>query len=125
MEWEDKENKKEYPYWRYFTGRLNLVRLPSFNHYLKLSWVKRYLSNPEGNLQSLSLLELKKICNDRVFNFQKDKLIRVSNCVKNPFWKDILYSLSLAKPIVKSCIKEIMSLDILNFGSMNDFFKLC
>lgn len=102
-------------------GGLNMVHLPSFNHYLKLSWVKRFLTNPEGNWQYLLQLELSSFGGERVFNFQKEKLAEVSIHVKNPFWKDTLYSLSLAKPLTKSYIKDIMSLDILNFVPVTNF----
>ena len=98
-----------------------MIHLDSFTHYLKLSWIKRYLINPDGNWQSLLLLELKKYGGDRVFHSDKDKLKEVSNFIKNQFWKDTLCSLSKAKPIVKLCIKEIMSLDILNYVPVTNF----
>ena len=72
-------------------GGLNMIHLDSFTHYLKLSWVKRFLTNPDGNWQSLLLLELKKF-GVTVFHLGKDKLKEVSNCVKNQFWKNTFQS---------------------------------
>jgi hypothetical protein len=36
-------------------GGLNMIHIHSFNIYLKLSWIKRLLTNPEGNIMSLKL----------------------------------------------------------------------
>jgi hypothetical protein len=45
----------------------------------------------------------------------------ISKIFSNPFWKDVFYSLYLAKPLIKLNIKECLSLDLLNFVSIDDF----
>ena len=102
-------------------GGLNMVHLYSFNIYLKLSWVKRFLLNPDGNWQHMLLFEFQKFGGARVFIFQKEKLEEVSTCLKNCFWRDVLFGMSKAKPIVKLDMKDMLSLDILNFVSVSDF----
>ncbi|VDI09879.1 Hypothetical predicted protein [Mytilus galloprovincialis] len=102
-------------------GGLNMVHLQSFCTYLKLSWVKRFLSNSDGTWQNLLLAELKQLGGDRVFTLQKDKIKEISNRLKNPFWKDIFECLHMAKPYTKLCVPEILSLDILNFIPISEY----
>ena len=52
---------------------------------------------------------------------QKEKILEISKIFSNPFWKDVFYSLYLAKPLVKLNIKECLSLDLLNFVLSDDF----
>jgi hypothetical protein len=56
---------------------------------------------------------------ERIFSIQKEKILEISKIFSNPFWKDVFYSLYLAKPIVKLNIKECLSLDLLNFVSID------
>jgi hypothetical protein len=58
---------------------------------------------------------------ERIFSLQKEKILEISKIFSNPFWKDVFYSLYLAKPLVKLNIKECLSLDLLNFVSIDDF----
>ena len=86
-----------------------------FSSYLKISWVKRYLSNPTGLWQKIIGLELGKYGGKRVFNFQEDKLRYVSEKIKNPFWKDTLRGLKDTRQDTKMEMSEVLSMDILNF----------
>jgi hypothetical protein len=45
----------------------------------------------------------------------------ISVSLKNPFWSDVLICLSEAKPHTDSSVNDILSLDILNFSSLDDF----
>ena len=47
----------------------------------------------------------------------------ISKIFSNTFWKDVFYSLYLAKPLVKLNIKpqDCLSLDLFNFVSIDDF----
>jgi hypothetical protein len=52
----------------------------------------------------------------------KPTLSDITNqCIKNPFWSDVLLCLSEAKPHTDSSVNDILSLDILNFSSLDDF----
>ena len=42
--------------------------------------------------------------------------------MSNPFWKDAFLSLHYAKPCTKISINELLSLDILNFIPVKDFY---
>ena len=57
-------------------GGLNMIHIHSFNIYLKLSWIKRLLTNPEGKWQKLFLTDLKQYGGERVLYLQKEKLKR-------------------------------------------------
>jgi hypothetical protein len=89
--------------------------------YLKLSWIKILLTNPEGKWQKLFLTDLKQYGGERVLYLQKEKLREISVSLKNPFWSDVLLCLSEAKPQTGSSVNDILSLDILNFSSLDDF----
>lgn len=102
-------------------GGLNMIHIHSFNIYLKLSWIKRLLTNPEGKWQKLFLTDLKQYGGERVLYLQKEKLREISVNLKNPFWSDVLLCLSEAKPHTDSSVNDILSLDILNFSSLDDF----
>ena len=98
-----------------------MIHIHSFNIYLKLSWIKRLLTNPEGKWQKLFLTDLKQYGGERVLYLQKEKLREISVSLKNPFWSDVLLCLSEAKPHTDSSVNDILSLDILNFSSLDDF----
>ena len=102
-------------------GGLNMIHIHSFNIYLKLSWIKRLLTNPEGKWQKLFLTDLKQYGGERVLYLQKEKLREISVSLKNPFWSDVLLCLSEAKPHTDSSVNDTLSLDILNFSSLDDF----
>ena len=51
----------------------------------------------------------------------KENILEIFKIFSNPFWKDVFYSLYLAKLLVKLNIKECLSLDLLNFVSIDDF----
>lgn len=104
----------------YSQGGLNKVHLQSFCRYLKISWIKRYFLNVNGDWQNLLLQELKLYGEERVLYLQKEKLLEITNVLKNPFWKDVLTSLALAKPLVKDCLPSVLSLDILNFMKVEE-----
>ena len=70
--------------------------------YLKLSWIKILLTNPEGKWQKLFLTDLKQYGGERV-------------------WSDVLLCLSEAKPHTDSSVNDILSSDILNFSSLDGF----
>ena len=55
------------------------------------------------------------------FFLTKGKILEISKILSNPFWEDVFYSLYLAKSLVKLNIKECLSLDLLNFVSIDDF----
>jgi hypothetical protein len=57
-------------------GGLNMMHIHSFNIYLKLSWIKRLLSNPEGKWHKLFLTDLKQYGGERVLYLQKKSLER-------------------------------------------------
>jgi hypothetical protein len=65
--------------------------------------------------------EDKIIWGEIIFSLQKEKILEISKIFNNPFWKDVFYSLYLAKPLVRLNIKECLSLDLLNFVSIDDF----
>lgn len=102
-------------------GGLRMIHLESFNTYLKLGWIKRYLSNLDGNWQTLLNHNLKPYGGERSIYLQKEKLKDISMNLKNLFWKDVFSCLSDAKPYTKHTIEEIFSLDILNFSPIADF----
>ena len=89
-----------------------MIHLQQFNAYLKISWIKIFFSNLKGGWQ---------YGGERICSLQKEKILEISKIFSNPFWKDVFYSLYLAKPIVKLNIKECLSLDLLNFVSIDDF----
>ena len=98
-----------------------MIHLFSFIAYLKFSWVKRFLSNPSGGWQSILMSILNQFGGARVLTLQKCKIQEISTNISNLFWKSVLDSLSLAKPVTKINIKECLSLDILNFIEVKDF----
>jgi hypothetical protein len=67
------------------------------------------------------LKKIKYYGGERIFSLQKEKILEMSKIFSNPFWKDVFYSLYVAKPLVKLNIKECLSLDLLNFVSIDDF----
>ena len=103
-------------------GGLKMVHIQSFMAYLKVGWLKRFFENSEGYWQNVLLSVLKDYGGDRAFRLEKEKLAEVAAKLKNPFWKDVFLSISLAKPYTKISLDEILSLDILNFVSVDDFF---
>ena len=64
-------------------GGLNMIHIHSFNVYLKLSWIKRLLTNPEGKWQKLFLTDLNG--GERVLYLQKEKLREISVSLKKTF----------------------------------------
>jgi hypothetical protein len=98
-------------------GGLNMIHIHSFNIYLKLSMIKILLTNPEGKWQKLFLTDLKQYGGERVLYLQKKKLREISVS----FWSDVLLCLSEAKPHTYSSVNDILSSDILNFSSLDDF----
>ena len=97
-----------------------MIHLQSFNEYLKISWIKRLVSNLEGIWQTLLLTKLNKYGHIRAISLHKDKLQEIAICLKNPFWKDVFMSLYYSKKI-KMDKRGILSLDILNFIHISDF----
>ena len=87
MEWKDRNDKKEPK--KNLMGLINMVHIPSK---ILSRILKRYMSNHDGNRQTISLSELRKFGCYIVFNFQKDQLTDMSNLAKSPFWKDKFYS---------------------------------
>ena len=102
-------------------GGLKMIHLQQFNAYLKISWIKRFFSNLKGGWQKIMAKNIKYYGGERIFSLQKEKILEISKIFSNPFWKDVFYSLYLAKPLVKLNIKECLSLDLLNFVSIDDF----
>ena len=78
----------------YDEGGLNMVHLSSFISYIKLKWVKRYLSDNEGTWQNMlhSILNLK--CVDFIFYLSKEKLCEFVHQIDNIFWKDVFRALT-------------------------------
>ena len=52
--------------------------------------------------------EYKILWSEIIVSLQKEKIIEISKIFSNPFWKDVFYSLYLAKPLVKLNIKECL-----------------
>ncbi|VDI14910.1 Hypothetical predicted protein, partial [Mytilus galloprovincialis] len=77
------------------------------------------MSNPLGGWQQLLLQTHKSMV--KGLHLQKEKLIEISKRCKNPFWKDVLLCFSIAKPITENSVSDVLSLDILNFSSLDDF----
>ena len=102
-------------------GGLKMIHLQQFNAYLKISWIKRFFSNLKGGWEKIMAKNIKYYGGERIFSLQKEKILEISKIFSNPFWKDVFYSLYLAKPLVKLNIKECLSLDLLNFVSIDDF----
>ena len=102
-------------------GGLKMIHLQQFNAYLKISQIKRFFSNLKGGWQKIMATNIKYYGGERIFSLQKEKILEISKIFSNPFWKDVFYSLYLAKPLVKLNIKECLSLDLLNFVSIDDF----
>ena len=102
-------------------GGLKMIHLQQFNAYLKISWIKRFFSSLKGGWQKIMAKNIKYYGGERIFSLQKEKILEISKIFSNPFWKDVFYSLYLAKPLVKLNIKECLSLDLLNFVSIDDF----
>ena len=106
----------------YTDGGLKMIHLSSFMSYLKVGWIKRFFENPLGSWQCILKANLEAFGEDRVFTFQRDKIQEIAQLVKNPFWKDVFVSYSLVKPIIRDCLKEVYSLDILNFVPIGEVF---
>ncbi|VDI57027.1 cubilin [Mytilus galloprovincialis] len=79
------------------------------------------MSNPLVGWQQLLLADLTKYGDERVLHLQKENLIEISKRCRNPFWKDVLLCFSIAKPNTENSVSDILSLDILNFSSLDDF----
>ena len=105
----------------YLEGGLKMIHLESFNSYLKVGWVKKFLSNMKGNWQSIIGTELNRYGGERVFSLQRDKIRAIAKNLCNPFWKSVLYGFSDAKPDTNRILQDILSLDILNFVNIEDF----
>jgi hypothetical protein len=54
---------------------------------------------------------IKYYVGERIFSLQKEKILEISKIFSNPFWKDVLYSLYLAKVIFWM---KIFCIDIIN-----------
>ena len=102
-------------------GGLKMIHLQQFNAYLKISLVKKISSNWKGGWEKIMAKKIKYYGGERICSLQKEKIREISKIFSNPFWKDVFYSLYLAKPLVKLNIKECLSLDLLNFVSIDDF----
>ena len=98
-----------------------MIHLQQFNAYLKISWVKKISSNLKGGWEKIMAKKIKYYGGERIFSLQKEKILEISKIFTNSFWKDVFYSLYLAKSLVKLNIKECLSLDLLNFVSIDDF----
>ena len=105
----------------YLEGGLKMVHLESFSSYLKVGWVKKFLGNLSGNWQSVIGVELERYGGERVFSLHREKMKITAEKISNPFWKDVLFSMYLAKPDTKQTMQDILSLDILNFVDIEDF----
>jgi hypothetical protein len=75
----------------------------------------------KGDWEKIMAKKINYYGGERIFSLQKEKILEISKIFSNPFWKDVFYSLYLAKPLVKLNIKECLSLDLLNFVSIDDF----
>ena len=64
-----------------------IIHLQSFNKYLKISWIKRLVSNIEGCWQTLLLTNLNKYGHIRAVSLHKDTLQEIAICLKIPFGK--------------------------------------
>ena len=102
-------------------GGLKMVHIQSFCSYLKIGWIKRCIENIDGSWQKILLCNLQCFGGARVFSLQKDKIREIGLQVKNPFWRDVLLSFSIAKPQMKICMREALQSDILNFIHVDDF----
>ena len=102
-------------------GGLKMIHLQQFNAYFKISWIKRFFSNLKGGWQKIMAKNIKYYGGEIIFSLQKEKILEISKIFSNPVWKDVFYSLYLAKPLVTLNIKECLSLDLLNFVSIDDF----
>ena len=105
----------------YLDGGLKMIHIQSFNDYLKLGWVKRYLVDTNSTWQKIIGSDFKKYGGDRVFNLKKEKVQFVAKEVKNLFWRDVLSDVSEARPHCSEEMQEILSTDILNFVNDSDF----
>ena len=56
-----------------------------------------------------------------VFKLQIEKMKEIGIKLTNPFWRDVLYDLALAKLVIKTCVNNTLSLDIINFVPCEDF----
>jgi hypothetical protein len=102
-------------------GGLKMIYLQQFNAYLKISWVNRLFSNLKGGWQRIMAKNIKYYGGEGMFSLQKEKILEISKIFSNPFWKAVFYSLYLSKPLVRLNIKGCLSLDLLNFVSIDDF----
>ena len=121
MGWETIKNQRNTLIADFEDGGLKMIHLQQFNAYLKISWVKRLFSNLKGGWQKIMAKKIKYYGGERIFSLKKKKILEISKIFSNPFWKDGFYSLYLAKSLVKLNIKECLSLDLLNFVSIDDF----
>lgn len=102
-------------------GGLKMVHLESFCAYLKISWIKRLLENVEGSWQKLIISNLQLFGGERVLSLEKEKIKEIASNLRNPFWRDVFFSFYSAKPCTKENLREILSLDILNFVPIAEF----
>jgi hypothetical protein len=53
----------------------------------------------KGGWQKIMAKNIKYYEGERIFSLQKEKILEISKIFSNPFWKDVFYSLYLAKPL--------------------------
>lgn len=102
-------------------GGLKMIHLESFSTYLKMSWIKRLFTDELGIWQKNADNQHQKVGGVRLFNLQKEKLREVGNKITNPFWRDVVKGLHDIKSSNCTNVQDILSLDILNFASLDDF----
>jgi hypothetical protein len=121
MGWKTRKNQTKYTHswfwrWRVKNDTFTTVQCLSQNKLVKniLFQFERWLAKNHGK-------EYKILWGCKNFFLTKEKILEISKIFSNPFWKDVFYSLYLAKPLVKLNIKECLSLDLLNFVLIDDF----
>jgi exonuclease III len=98
----------------YKDGGLKMIDPLSFCRYLKVTWIKRLITS-DGLWQTLSKEILRDFGSLVIFSFKKTQLFKISKCIQNLFWKDVICSYALLKKSEFENVKQFIESSILNF----------
>ena len=98
----------------YKQGGLKMIEPLSFCRYLKVKWVKRLVTS-DGLWQKLTKTILLDFGSLDIFSFQKNQLLKISKCIPNLFWKDVINDYALLQDNEFKNEKQFIQASLLNF----------